>query len=105
MAANICSVQTATCPSSVPASAKISSEECTVDLYYNTVFDVVQSPVSLGKSWSLTISLKKKFILKILELEIISKMIFLIFHYLRYRNHPVTFMKKFPHQFAFASFQ
>ena len=46
-----------------------------------TVFDVIHPPlclvppVSLGKSWSLTISLKK-FILKILELEITSKKIF-----------------------------
>ena len=45
--------------------------------FIDTVFDAVQSPplsslpVSLGKSWSLTISFKK-IILKILELEITS---------------------------------
>ena len=45
-----------------------------------TVFDAVQfppplssPPVSLAKSWSLIISLKKKFILKILELELLQK--------------------------------
>ena len=40
-------------------------------------------PVNLEKSWLLTISLKK-FILKILELEITSKKIFLIFIFIMY---------------------
>ena len=53
------------------------------------VFEVIQSPlssppVSLAKSWSLAISLNKIFILKILVLEITSRMIFLIFLFIRY---------------------
>ena len=51
-------------------------------------------PVSMEKSWSLTISLKK-IILKILELEITSKKKFLnfSFHYVRYCNHIITFLE------------
>ena len=55
-----------------------------------TVFNDVQStllfspPVSFGKSWSLAISLKKKFILKIFKLEITSRTIFLIFIFIIY---------------------
>ena len=53
-------------------------------------------PVSLGKSWSLTISLKK-IILKILELEITSKKIYLIFLFIMYDTAIILllFLKKF----------
>ena len=46
---NIYSVQTATCPSSVPISAAITTEQSTIDLYFgdiNSDFNLVQSCVA-----------------------------------------------------------
>ena len=72
-----------------------------------TVFEAAQSPlclippVSLGKSWSLTISLKNY--IEDFRIRNYFKKDFLnfSFHYVRYCNHLVTFLEKFPHQFAF----
>ena len=63
-------------------------------------------PVSLAKSWSLAISLKKIYI-ENFRIRNYFKKDFLnfSFHYVRYCNHLVTFLEKFPHQFAFASSQ
>ena len=73
-----------------------------------TVFDVVQSPplssppCKFGKILVVD-NFVEKIILKILELEITSKKIFIYFsfHYVRYCNHLVTFLGKNYHQFAF----
>ena len=74
-----------------------------------TVFDDVQSPplclvppVSLGKSWSLTISLNKNYIQNFRIRNYFKKdFLNFSFHNVRYCNHLVTFLEKISHQFAF----
>ena len=63
---------------------------------------LVPPPVSLGKSWSLTISLKKNYI-ENFRIRNYFKKDFLnfSFHYVRYYNHLVTFLEKNSHQFSF----
>ena len=67
---------------------KYKEEIKTIDKKEVLYLTLSSPPVSLGKSWSLTISLKK-IILKHFELEITSKKIFLkfSFYYVRIRNH------------------
>ena len=63
-------------------------------------------PVSLGKSWSLTILLKKIYNENFRYRNYFKKnFLNFSFHYVRYWNHLVTFLEKFSHQFAFASSQ
>ena len=77
--------------------------------YSYTVFDAVQPPplclvppVGLGKSWSLTISLKKNYIQNFRIRNYFKKdFLNLSFHNVRYCNHLVTFLEKISHQFAF----
>ena len=58
-------------------------------------------PVSLAKSWSFTILLKKNYI-ENFRIRNYFKKDFLnfSFHYVQYFNHLVTFLEKIPHQFA-----
>ena len=59
-------------------------------------------PVSLGKSWSLTISLKKNYIENFrIWNYFIKDFLNFSFHYVRYCNHLVTFLEKFSYQFTF----
>ena len=76
------------------------------DTIINLIIPLSSPPVSLAKSWSLIISLKKIYI-ENFRIRNYFKKDFLnfSFHYVRYCNHLVTFLEKFPHQFAFANSQ
>ena len=78
---------------------------------FSTVFDVVQSPLCLvpppckfGKILVVDHFVEKNYI-EIFRIRNYFKKDFLnfSFHYVRYCNHLVTFLGKFPHQFAFFS--
>ena len=46
LASSICSVQTATCPSSIPSSAATTTEQCTFDLYFDDLeFNFILSSI------------------------------------------------------------
>ena len=81
------------------------------ELYKNGIIDLNENyiirrypvpPVSFGKSWSLTISLKKNYIENFRIKNYFKKIFFnFSFHYVRYCNHLVTFFENFSHQFVF----
>ena len=60
LALSICSVQTATCPSSVPSSAATITEQCTIDLYFDDLnFDFILHSISVAFQYILLLILSE----------------------------------------------